>query len=241
MKLGSGRLLLAGALAAATLAAYAHLSYLNSLRETKRVVVTTREIAPFQKLDDSVLTLREVPAAGAAPDAITSLEEARGRFARGLLVVGEPVRASHLVDASGGALAARLTATGDPRARAMAVRVSADTGVANTLQPGDLVDLLVAVHVERPTGSVSKIIAQGVPVLFTSFDANEALGGTNREGTVVLQVVPQVAEELAFAQTSGRIWLLTTPYIAQPEETPGFDMAAFQVKYPVVAPTEQAR
>lgn len=239
MKLNSGRIALLGALVAAVLAATGHIKYLNDLQETVRVVVVTKEVEAFQMLDQSNMTLREMPASAVGSGAIIRLEDAMGQYTRGLLVAGDIVRRAHLVEASGGALAARLTTTGDRSARAMAVRVSAETGVANTLQAGDKVDLLVAVQVERSNGTAAKIIAQGVPVIFTSFGKDEAMNGGNRDGTVVLQVVPEVAEELAFAQTSGTIWLLTTPYDAEAQETAGVNADTFRIKYPVAAETKE--
>jgi pilus assembly protein CpaB len=239
VKLSSGMLAILIAFLAAALSAAGHLSYLKGLRKTATVVVVSKDVAAFQRFDQSVLSYREMPAGAVPPDAVTSIKEAVGQYSRTLLIAGDVVRKPYLMEASKGSMAARLTEAGDPNVRAMAVRVSAETGVASTLQPGDTVDVLVALQVEGNT--VSKIIAQGVPVLFTSF---KPLAGEERnvqEGTVVLQVLPALAEELAFAQNSGTIWLLTMPYVASDHQTRGVNLRSFQEQYPIMTPQGNKR
>lgn len=241
MKASYGRYAILGALLAAFMAAMGHLSYLRGLERRQTVVVVSREIPAFQQVDEPSLKLVEVPVSAMTEGALTSLEAARGKYTRGLLVPGTVLRQDHLLEAVGGTLASRLTQGGDARSRAMALKVTPDKGVANTLVPGDKVDVLVAFKVDGALGqgrtTVAKIIAQGIPVLHTTFEKAEGLAATgSREGTVVLQVAPEVAEEIALAETGGAIWLLTTPYSADRITTEGVTVETFISKYQVKVP-----
>lgn len=234
-----GRFALFGSLLAAVLAGVVHVNYLKGLQDVENVVVVTKEVPAYQKLDKTNLVVKSMPKSAVGEGALTSLTDAEGRYARGLILPNEILRKKHVLEAAGGSLSAKLTDAGDGKVRAMAVKVSTDTGVANTLQAGDKVDMLVALQTEsKGVGTVAKIIATGVPVLFTGLSKQEGIAGNGgtAEGTVVLQVLPELAEELAFAQTSGTIWLLTNPNVAAPGETQGFNMDTFMRKYPAAAP-----
>lgn len=206
-----GLIFLMLSVAAGLLAALLAVSYLRGAAETADVLVATVEIAPFTPLSPTIFRVERWPARAVPSDALREPSAVAGRYARGLVLAGSVLRASHLADATGasGSLAARLTASGEPDARALAIPVDSGTGVGGTVQPGDRVDLIAAVRVERENGpplTYAKIIARAVPVLYRT-DEGEAAGST-----VVVQVTPAVAEEVAFAQLAGRIHLAVTPY-----------------------------
>ncbi len=232
MKPNLGRYALIGALVAAFLAAMGHLEYIRSLDERKTVVVVTREVAPYELLDDSNLTLAEMPANAVQGDVVTNLADARGKYTKGHMVPGQMVHTGHFMTASG-SLAARVTADGNPRMRAMAIKVLPETSVANTVKPGDKVDLLVSLKIENTQGrnTITKIIAEAVPVLYTSFEKDSQT--MTREGTVVLEVSAQLAEEIAFAQANGTLTLLTNPFDAQREDSGGVSLDGFLQKHGV--------
>jgi pilus assembly protein CpaB len=237
-----GRVAIIGALAAAAIAAVSHVRYAQSLEATRQVVVIRKEVKPFEKLAKEHVHLVEVPAkSAAAKEIMTSVDEVVDKYARGFLVVGQPVHQSHLMKTAGSSLSANLTATQDAEAeyRAMALQVSVDTGVASTLQPGDEVDILVAFKGEgsaqQKSTSVAKIIAQKVVVMHTTFKKEQSStfegGSASEEGTVVLKVTPEQAEDLAFAQIGGTIWLLTRPQGASERSTSGVTMESFMAKH----------
>lgn len=230
-----GRYALVVAVAAGALAATAHARYLEGLQQTEPVVVVAREVEPFAMLSEADLRVEQRPAGSAGPEVLHDIAQATGRYARGLMLPGDILRQVHLAEVEGGHLATRLSAAGDPALRAMAVTVESDTGVANTLQPGDRVDVLVSVSVE--TDTYSKIIAQSVPVLHTTADPSQTEGDAG--ATVVLQVSPELAEEIAFAQGSGSIWLLAAPQGANRHQTAGMDLALFREKYGLIRTSEE--
>ncbi|HWI61514.1 MAG TPA: Flp pilus assembly protein CpaB [Symbiobacteriaceae bacterium] len=229
-----GRYAILLALVAALFAGLGHINVLKGMQKTATVLVVSKEIKPYELLSEEKVRKEEKAVGAVTKDALTSLDQIKDQYARGLIVPGEVLRQAHLAPAAGGHLATRLTKEGDGSLRAMALSVSADTGVANTLKPGDRVDILVSLQVATATGpsTYSKIIAQGVPILYSSVsstDVSQDMSG--EEATVVLEVKPELAEELAFAKGSGTVWLLTVPQGASDHRTAGMDMEAFRQKY----------
>lgn len=238
MKGSYGRYALVGALLCALLAAWLNVRILNAQEQTVDVVTVAREIQPYTAIPQDAVKLTKVPSDAVPADAVTDLKALEGQYSRALLIPGTVMRTGHLVDAGGSNLAARLAVEQAHDMRAMALQVNEATGVAGTLKEGDPVDILVAVTAERsddqaqenlPDGTMARVIAQRVPVLFVQRTDE---GGP---ATVVLQVAPQTAEEIAFAQTNGMIWLLTSPYgkEGQPVETTGVDQQIFFSRYGV--------
>jgi pilus assembly protein CpaB len=207
----SGLVILMISMATGLLAAILALSYLRGATDTAVVLVANREIAPFTPLSPDQVTPEHWPARAVPADALTDATALADRYARGLILEGTVLRASHLASVHGttGSLAAQLTETGQPDTRALAIPVDNATGVGGTVQPGDRVDIIAAVQVERENGpalTFAKIIAPAVPVLHRT----EEDGGNT--ATVVVQVTPTVAEEIAYAQLAGTIYLATNPY-----------------------------
>lgn len=204
---------------AGLLAALLAISYLQGASERVRVLVANREIAPFTPLSPALFTVESWPAQAVPADALADELALNGRYARALILEGTVIRSGHLAAASGatGSLAAKLTETGLPGTRALAIPTDNSTGVGGTVQPGDRVDIIAAVKVERekaPALTFAKVIARAVPVLHRT--EGEDVG----RATVVVQVTPQVAEEIAYAQLAGRIYLATNPYRIDEESPP---------------------
>lgn len=235
MKGSYGRYALAGALLCAVLAAWFNLRFLEMQQERVEVATLTREVQPYTAIPEDAVRLAAVPKEAVPADAITDLAELAGRYTRALLIPGTLLRQAHLVEAGGSNLAARLAAEQAHDARAMALQVNEATGVAGTLREGDPVDVLVAVHADSagsegegraPDGTLARVIAQRVPVLYVQ------RSDTGGPATVVLQVTPTTAEEIAFAQANGMIWLLTSPYeAADAVATTGVDRQIFFERY----------
>ncbi|MFZ5825163.1 MAG: Flp pilus assembly protein CpaB [Bacillota bacterium] len=206
-----GLVILLLSLAAGLLAAMLAVGYLQGAAETAPVLVASQEIAPFTPLSPALFRVEHWPARAVPDDALTDASALTGRYARGLILQGTALRAGHLAAASGatGSLAARLTETGQPNTRALAIPVDDATGVGGTIQPGDRVDIIAAVRVERekaPATTLAKVIARAVPVL------HRTEGTDSGRTTVVVQVSPEAAEEIAYAQLAGTIYLATAPY-----------------------------
>ncbi len=236
MKGSYGRYALLGALLCALLAAWLNVRFLKAQEQTVSVVTVARELQPYTAIPAEALKVTALPKDAVPADAVTDVKELEGHYSRALLIPGTVMRKGYLVAAGGSNLAARLAVEQAHGMRAMALQVNAATGVAGTLKEGDPVDILVAVKEESEAGGTfSRIIAQRVPVLFVSE------GDDSGQMTVVLQVAPEKAEEIAFAQANGLIWLLTSPYgtAAEPTVTTGVNPEVFFDRYGIT-PDEAA-
>lgn len=237
LKANFGRYALAGAILCALLAAWANWQFLKSGEQKEPVVVAVKEIQPFAPIPENAVELRMVRKGTAPADSARSLEAVKGQYSRALLLPDDTLRTAHLVSANGSNLAARLSQSKAYGKRAMALQVNAATGVAGTLREGDPVDILVAIQGATTkagqASTLSKIIARRVPVLLVQTNKDSGIGSSSQT-TVVLEVTPDKAEEIAFAQAQGQIWLLTAPYEAAGNEGPdtqGVNLETFLAKY----------
>lgn len=135
-----------------------------------------------------------------------------GTVVRFPVTAGEPVTQGSLVaPGDRGFLAAAL----GPGMRAVTVPVSAKTGVAGFVFPGDRVDLVLTQTVKGETGEglkASETILRNLRVLATDQSTETA---TDEQGrtvvrafrTVTLEVTPKIAEKVAVAQTIGTLSL----------------------------------
>ncbi|MEP3420503.1 MAG: Flp pilus assembly protein CpaB [Erythrobacter sp.] len=135
-----------------------------------------------------------------------------GTVVRFPVTAGEPVTQGSLVSPGDrGFLAAALGAG----MRAVTVPVSAKTGVAGFVFPGDRVDMVLTQTVEgegRPLKAAETVL-RNLRVLATDQTTEQV---TNEEGktvvrafrTVTLEVTPEIAEKVAVAQTIGQLTLV---------------------------------
>lgn len=232
-----GMWFLAAAVAAGLLAALLTVQAIRGREVQVQVYVAAREIPAFAALKPDLFQAGQVPLRLVPADAIRDLHAVEGRFTRTVLLPGEVLREGHLArPGARDAVTARLTEAGQPGARALALPVDPATGVAGTLQPGDRVDVIAAVKLQLNSGQtlqVAKVIARAVPVLHAQPPSN--MGG---KGVVVLQVTPELAEEIAFAQTAGTVYLESYPLDGDPAaaETRGMTPQRFAEKYGLVVP-----
>jgi len=211
-----GLVILMVSIVAGLLAAILSVSFLRGMAQTTTVLVATREIQPFTPLTPEMFKSETMPKSAVPKDAVTETAHMNGRFARTLILEGTSLRSGHLAASSGrtGSLAAKLTETGLPGTRALAIPVDHATGVGGTIEPGDRVDIIAAVRVDRqnaPSTQMSIIIARSVPVL------HRVDGESPDRSTVVVQVSSAQAEEITYALIAGKIYLATTPYQVERE------------------------
>lgn len=134
-----------------------------------------------------------------------------GTVVRFPITAGQPVTQGALVaPGDRGFLAAAL----GPGMRAVTIPVSAKTGVAGFVFPGDRVDLVLTQSVKGNEGQplrTSETILRNLRVLATdqSTETETADGKTvvRASRTVTLEVTPRIAEKVAVAQTIGTISL----------------------------------
>jgi pilus assembly protein CpaB len=142
-----------------------------------------------------------------------AMKELLGTVVRNPITAGQPLTKGSLVfPGDRGFLAAALT----PGMRAVTVPVSALTGVAGFVFPGDRVDMVLTQNVAgQGTGDtlkVSETIIRNLRVLATdqrSQAAKDEAGNTvvSEYKLVTLEVTPRLAEKIAVAQTIGTLSL----------------------------------
>ncbi|MDC0887157.1 Flp pilus assembly protein CpaB, partial [Altererythrobacter sp.] len=144
-------------------------------------------------------------------DGESDISQLLGTVVRNPVTAGEPVTQGSLVKPGDrGFLAAALGAG----MRAITVPVSANTGVAGFVFPGDRVDLMLTQAVKNDTGDLkaTETILRNLRVLATDQTTEQS---TNEAGktivrafrTVTLEVTPKIAEKVAVSQTIGTLSL----------------------------------
>ncbi|WP_448580139.1 Flp pilus assembly protein CpaB [Thermaurantiacus sp.] len=149
-----------------------------------------------------------VPSSAVAGEA-TALLGLAGRRLAADLPAGAPLLEGHLLArGAGSTLAHRLS----PGMRAVTVPVTASSGLAGLVRPGDRVDLLFSGAL--PDGRrISATALPDVKVLGLDqqIDAGDAAGvgttGAAVPATVTLEVTPEAAETVAFLAEAGRLSL----------------------------------
>lgn len=135
-----------------------------------------------------------------------------GTVVRFQVTAGEPVTQGSLVaPGDRGFLAAAL----GPGMRAVTIPVSAKTGVAGFVFPGDRIDLVLTQTIEgendRESLRTSETILKNLRVLATDQSTeNEVVDGktqVRKFSTVTLEVTPKIAEIIAVSQTIGKLSL----------------------------------
>lgn len=141
-----------------------------------------------------------------------SIESLVGTVVRNAVTAGQPLTQGSLVKPGDrGFLAAAL----GPGMRAVTVPVSALTGVAGFVFPGDRVDLVLTQNVNASSGpplKVSETIVRNLRVLATDQRATPTLddkGNTvvTEYKLVTIEATPRIAEKITVAQSIGTISL----------------------------------
>ncbi len=141
----------------------------------------------------------------------SDINQLLGTVVRYQVTAGEPVTQGSLVKPGDrGFLAAAL----GPGMRAITVPVSANTGVAGFVFPGDRIDLMLTQAVNGDEGGLktTETILRNLRVLATDQRTEQT---TNEAGktvvrafrSVTLEVTPKIAEKVAVAQTLGTLSL----------------------------------
>ena len=145
-------------------------------------------------------------------DGESDISQLLGTVVRHPITAGEPVTQGSLVSPGDrGFLAAAL----GPGMRAVTVPVSAKTGVAGFVFPGDRVDLVLTQTVKGEEGQslkASETILRNLRVLATdqsteSFTDESGKTTVRAFRTVTLEVTPKIAEKVAVSQTIGTLSL----------------------------------
>ncbi|MXO66506.1 Flp pilus assembly protein CpaB [Altericroceibacterium endophyticum] len=142
-------------------------------------------------------------------DGEADIQSLLGTVVRNPITAGEPITQGTLVaPGDRGFLAAALT----PGMRAVTVPVSAQTGVAGFIFPGDRVDLMLTQSVEGDGRALhaSETILRNLRVLATDQSTETTKGDDGKTqvrtfSLVTLEVTPRIAEKISVAQTIGEL------------------------------------
>ncbi len=143
----------------------------------KAVVVAKKNIGELDILDESNLTLVNVPSKFVQPGTSSTINDFKSALAIAPINEGEQITRTKVTQLGARTGLARQIAVGK---RAMTIRIDENTGVAKLLKPGDRIDVLATID---PSGSGNKLflesrtILQDVLVLATGkFVTNSAPG-----------------------------------------------------------------
>lgn len=145
-------------------------------------------------------------------DGGASIDSLVGTVVRNAVTAGQPLTQGSLVKPGDrGFLAAAL----GPGMRAVTVPVSALTGVAGFVFPGDRVDLVLTQNVEASAGpplKVSETIVRNLRVLATDQRATPSIDDKGNSVVseyklVTIEATPRIAEKITVAQSIGTISL----------------------------------
>lgn len=216
------------ALGAAVLAAFLAKGFLGEKPETKVVEVNkaeTTEILVVSKdvkigglLNRSTVKWQDWPKKAVAPHMITrkAKPEAMGDFenarARAQLFEGEPVSTRKIILPNQSGFMAAILPKG---MRAIAVRVSVETGAGGFILPNDRVDVLLTRKLSG--GSTARTVTETVltNVRVLAVDQTYTSGGgddkeqvaENKINTATLELDPRQSEVVALAETTGQLTL----------------------------------
>ena len=209
-----GALFIAGI---AVLLANAYLSGVEERAETvaaeqelTRIVVATQEMDFGDPLTPEKIRLQSFPVSSVPVGAFSTVRDALAdnRVVLRPIVPGEPILADKVSGTDGRAVLAANIPEGR---RAVAIKVSAITGVAGFVRPGDTVDVLLTRKVEGEGATaadlISEVILDRVKVLAIDQIASENATEPSVGSTAVLEVEPFAAQQLAIAQRLGSLSL----------------------------------
>lgn len=140
-----------------------------------------------------------------------------GAVARRTIFAGEPITQASLVKpGEGGFMSAVLT----PGKRAVSIAVTATTGNAGFIFPGDAVDMILTHTIQQAEAShfASETFVEDVRVLAVDQMLDNPENKAILAKTVTLEVTPQQAEAITVAQEMGKISLSLRSLATQPAE-----------------------
>ena len=225
--MGSKRtLIVAVALVAALLAAFANYAYLNSVQdraykdaELLKVFVVRKDIAKGlpgeQALQEEFIGSGEIPREFRPATALTDVNTIRGKVALNNLSVGQVVVEGQFVDPK----VANITFSQRIPAGKVAITVSIGIleGVGGLLVPGDKVNLLV-----NDTAANKRVLFQNVDILAIGATPAPQAGDTapavNPGSNLITFAVPPLAASKILV--AGSLYLTLVPPDNQPVEVP---------------------
>lgn len=200
---------------------------LLELAETRDVLVASRDILPNTIIDEQLVLRKRVPTAYVQPQALSDLNEVRGRVAAVPIPSGAQIIGTYLEEGGRMALAYEV-----PRGRrAVTIAVNDVTGVGGLVRPGNFVDVLGTFEFGRPTGfqggqmvyadekTETRLLMQNMQVV--AVEREHRRGGppprrfTTEEEAQAQQQAEAEAAALQRERAVGHVTLLASPEQAQ--------------------------
>jgi len=179
-----------------------------------RVMIAKRDISqgsvlqPVQDLDWMVIE-KDKLGEGMLQEGAVQLENFTGAIVRRQLRAGEPVIANALTRAGEGGF---MSAVLEPGMRAVSIAVSATSGNAGFISPGDRVDLVVThrIHADNSTNNLSGTVisdtfVRNVRVLAVDQQLENPENQAILAKTVTVEATPAQAEQITVAADLGKI------------------------------------
>lgn len=197
--------------------AYGAREYLDQSRATAAtdpaaalvsVIVAGRDIPFGQPIQPQMLQVLSWPRAALPPGAITDLDMLLPkpgmppRRATREMAQGELILASKISDF--GEKVTIVQSLGE-NARAMAIKVEAETAVGGFVTPGDSVDIVLTQGRDQTLRAVT--ILQNIRVLGVDQQADQQTDQPQVARTVTVEVTPEQSQTLALAQKAGTLSL----------------------------------
>jgi len=234
--------ILIAAVVVAAIAAVAVYSYLTTVQDRAnkdaklvKVFVVKKDITKGlpgeQALDQGFIKPDKINVKFRAATALTDVNVIRGRVALTNLAANQVVVDGQFVDPKVATVSsAQRIPTGNV---AITIQVDQVRGVANLVQPGDKVNMLVSVHSGK-----EEYLFQNVNVLFVGSQAapqpgettatTEPTATTQGSGLITVAVPPAAAQRIAFVTAAGdagsSIYLTLVPPDNVPKTLPAIDL-----------------
>lgn len=192
-----------------------------------RVLAATRALPSGTLLNDTDLTLLELPSA--PEDALLATPatqaEFRGALVRRFVPPGQYLTRDDLLHpGERGFLAAVLK----PNTRAISIGVDAATGAGGLVAPGDLVDLVLVQNFDAGEAPAARrVTAETVLTRLRVIAIDQQIQQGGQAGsalgqrvarTVTLEVTPEQAERVAVAEQLGRLAITVRPALDEQQE-----------------------
>jgi pilus assembly protein CpaB len=179
--------------------------------ETVDVLVAKADIGLGQKVTAANVQWQTWPKSTATPNVIMRtaradfMKDLEGAIARAPFVTGEPIRETKLISLKGSGFMAAILPTG---MRAIAIRITPETGAGGFILPNDRVDVILSRRDDQANSISSQVIARNLRVLAIDQSPKEGDGQNALIGrTTTLEASPDQAEILARSNMHGTLSL----------------------------------
>jgi pilus assembly protein CpaB len=197
---------------------------------TVRILVAAMELKPGDTLGPGMLHWQIWPQTAVRPEHFVeggvNPQALAGAMIRKPVAKGEPLLPAHMVKRGEQGILAALIAPGH---RAISIAVTASSGLAGFVEPGDRVDVLLTAGLQQGGSSriVGKTVADTVRVLGVDQRVEPAaVAESAPPATVTLEVTAGQARAIAVAQELGKLSLALRDLKAGQERAPAEASAA---------------